>query len=564
MKMFKDKSLAIIGSCSSLYLYKEIQEDFKEVYYSFANKDSTSIYDAINDSSSVVNKKRFDIYMIDINDTIRQILFNTASSSLNDKDDTFYDESMEQILFQYETSIQNLKDKYKNIVIIINKYIINPYNNKLFSYKYTSNILKNYYKYGYTLYDLVNKHNDVYLYDSDIISNVYLKYTLAPPNHSYSGKFGEIYGSHIDPKISKEQRELFLNILTGIYRKNEIKCVVVDLDNTMWQGVFLESNKNKCKLNLFRAQILFQLYKQGIILCVCSKNNPDEKTLEELKAILKSISTHILIYKVNWKPKSENLREITKELNISPKNIAFFDDQEFERNEVKSNFPEINVFTDEELDTILLNGRFNVPIISDESTTRTEKYKLNIKRDQEELKNTENNNSGDNYINYLKTLNFEISITSAKTEDNYIRAFELIQRTNQQNITIKRLTLDEIKEFNKENEILLFNLKDKFGEYGIICCILLKKINNNTYEIYEFAMSCRAMGKKIEESILVYVNNYALTQKINSIKCNYIENEKNKSFMKQFIDFGYIKQDNEMIYNVKENKEYSEWIKIVK
>jgi FkbH-like protein len=560
--MFKDKSLAIIGSCSSAYLYKEIQEEFKEVYYSFANKDYTSIYDAINDPSSVINQKQFDIYMIDINDTIRQILFNPASSSLNNKEASFYHESIEQIVFQYEKSIQHLKDKYKNIVIVINKYVINPYNNKLFSYKYTSNILKNYYAYGYALYDIVNKHNDVYLYDSDIISNVYFLNTLSSPSHAFSGKFGEIYGSHINPEISKKQHELFINILTGIYRINEIKCVVVDLDNTMWEGVFLESNKNKCMLNLFRAHVLYQLYHQGIILCVCSKNNPDDKTIDELKAILQSISTHILIYKVNWNPKSENLKEIVKELNISPKNIAFFDDQEFERNEVKSSFPEINVFTDEDLDTILLNGRFNVPIISNESTTRTEKYKLNFKRDQEELKNTENNNSDDNYINYLKTLNFEISVTSAKTEDDFIRAFELIQRTNQQNITIKRLTLDEIKEFNKENEIILFNLKDKFGEYGIICCILLKKINNN-YEIYEFAMSCRAMGKKIEESILVYVNNYALTQKINSIKCNYIENEKNKSFMKQFIDFGYIKQENEMIYNVKENKEYSEWIKIV-
>ena len=122
--------------------------------------------------------------------------------------------------------------------------------------------------------------------------------------------------------------------------------------------------------------------------------------------------------------------------------------------------------------------------------------------------------------------------------------------------------MDEIKDFNKENKIILFNLKDKFGEYGIICCILLKKINN-TYEIFEFAMSCRAMGKKIEESILVYINNYSLSQKINSIKCSYIENEKNKSFMQQFVEFGYIKKSNELIYNVKDKKEYSEWIKLV-
>jgi FkbH-like protein len=500
--------------------------------------------------------------MIDINDTIRQIFFTPASCSLNQKELSYYDEALEQILFQYETSIQYLKNKYKNIVIIINKYIINPYNNQLFSYKFNSNILKNYYKFGYTLYDLVNKHNDVYIYDSDIISNVYFKYTLSSPNHAYSGKFGEIYGSHINPKISKEQRELLINILTGIYRKNEIKCVVVDLDNTMWEGVFLESKLNKCKLNHFRTNVLRQLYRQGIVLCVCSKNNSDEKTLEELKAILQSVSKSILIYKVNWNPKSENLREIAKELNISPKNIAFFDDQAFERDEVKTSFPEINVFTDNDLDTILLNGRFNVPIISKESTKRTEQYRLNFKRNEEENKNSSNN--GDKYIEYLKTLNFEISTNhSVKTEDEYIRAFELIQRTNQQNITTKRLSLDQIKEFNKKHEIVLFSMSDKFGEYGVICCILLKKVNNS-YQIFEFAMSCRAMGKKIEEALFTYLNNYAFLHNITNITCNYVENEKNKSFMQKFIDFGYVKQNNEIIYTVNGKSEYPKWIKIIK
>lgn len=479
---------------------------------------------------------------------------------MNENPPSFYNDSIEQIIFQYQHSIEHLTNKYNNIVIIINKYIINPYNNKLFSYKYDSNILKHYYKYGYLLYDLVNKYSNVYIYDTDIISNVYFVNTLSAPRHCYSGKFGEIYGSHINPDIAEQQYNLLINILKGIYRINEIKCVVADLDNTMWEGIYLESNIQKCKLNHFRMNVLFQLLKQGIILCVCSKNNPDEKTLEELKSMLNSISKHILIYKVNWKPKSENIREISEKLNIDIKNIAFFDDQEFERNEVLNSLPGINVYTDTDLDTILLNGDFNTPIISLESSDRTQKYRLNFKRDDEEEKKNVKNNNTDNYYNYLKTLDFNISVKNADTNDDFIRAFELIQRTNQQNITIKRLTLDEIKEFSKNNIVILFSLTDKFGEYGIICCILLKKINNY-YEIYEFAMSCRAMGKKIEESILVYLNNYCLSQKINTIKCNFIENDKNKSFIQYFIDFGYIKQDSGLIYNIKENKKYPEWIK---
>jgi FkbH-like protein len=207
----------------------------------------------------------------------------------------------------------------------------------------------------------------------------------------------------------------------------------------------------------------------------------------------------------------------------------------------------------------LLNGQFNTPIISAESSARTEKYKTNFKRDDEEAKNVKTNNM-ENYSNYLKSLDFNFSVKNADTADDFIRAFELIQRTNQQNITIKRLTLDEIKEFSKNNKILLFTLNDKFGEYGIICCILLKQINDY-YEIFEFAMSCRAMGKKIEESILVYLNNYCLSQQINTIKCDFIENEKNKTFLQYFIDFGYIKNDSSLIYNIKENKTYPEWIK---
>ena len=558
--MFKNKSIAFIGSCSSAHVYRKIKKnDFKELYYSYMSRESVSIYDSINNPSSVINNKQFDIYMIDINDTIRQILFRPAASSFNENPPSFYDDSIEKIIFQYQSSIEHLINKYNNIVIIINKYIINPYNNKLFSYKYDSNILKNYYKYGYLLYELVNKYSNVYMYDTDIISNVYFVNTLSAPRHAYSGNFGEIHGSHLNPDIADQQYNLLINILKGIYRINEIKCVVVDLDNTMWEGTYLESNINKCKLNHFRSSVLFQLYKQGIIICVCSKNNSDEKTLADLKSILDSISKCILIYKVNWNPKSENLKEIAQKLNIDVKNIAFFDDQEFERNEVSTNLPGINVYTDIDLDTILLNGQFNTPIISAESSARTEKYKTNFKRDDEEAKNVKTNNM-ENYSNYLKSLDFNFSVKNADTADDFIRAFELIQRTNQQNITIKRLTLDEIKEFSKNNKILLFTLNDKFGEYGIICCILLKQINDY-YEIFEFAMSCRAMGKKIEESILVYLNNYCLSQQINTIKCDFIENEKNKTFLQYFIDFGYIKNDSSLIYNIKENKTYPEWIK---
>jgi FkbH-like protein len=553
--MFNNKELCIIDSCSLLYFYKELLKKniFSKIYYSYIQKNSTSIYENIINKDSIIYKKEFDIYIIGINDTLRQQLFNKVSSSINSPIN--YEEILNKNIECIIYSINEIKKLYNKSVIFISIYPFNAYNNKLFSYKYSENIISIYHKYCYLIYNIANKNNDVYILDTNIIKNVYDINTLKPPKSNYSGIFGEIYGSHLNPDISELLVDLFISKLNTIYNYNQIKAVIVDLDNTLWEGVYLESEK--VKLNIFRVNCLYQLHLQGILLCICSKNNEDEITFNNIKNILGSISNHILIYKINWNPKSQNIKEIVNQLNISPKNVAFFDDQEFERSEVNTNYPDINVYDDKKLDYILLDGKFNSIHISDDSKNRKNQYELNIKRDK-----YENKNNFDKYIYYIKSLNFELSFL--EYEPTYLdRVYELIKRTNKQNFTLKRYDICDIKNFvsDKNNSIFIYKLKDIFGNYGIICVILLI-FKNSECIIDEFAMSCRAFGKKIEKSIFTHLNNTLFNKNIKKISTCIFETNDNSNIIKELNDFNFIKNNNNMSYNINGILSYPEWIKL--
>jgi len=554
--------LCIVESCilKSTYdcLTQKHKNYFNKIYYSFQNKESTSIYDTINDSNSLIYKEKFDVYIIGIGDTLRQEFFTNISSGINNFTKNEYNEILESNIKKIIKSIDVLNSLYEGINIILNIYPINVFNNKLFSYKYNENCIKFYSKYLYLMYEIPENYKNVYILDSNVISNTKGIYNLKSPSHRFSGKFGEIYGSHLNSSIGPEMAKLIISIINGIYKKQEIKAVIVDLDNTMWDGVLLESNKKSVKLNLFRANVLYQLHRQGIILCVCSKNNNDDETLQKIKILLGSISKYILIYKVNWEPKSHNIKDIINKLNIGANSIAFFDDQEFERNEVKQNCPEINIFTDDDIDTILINGRFNSIIISEESQSRNNQYLLNFKRNDEE-KNIQN--SHEDYISYIKSLNFKLT-SSFFDEKKLNRVYELISRTNQQNFTLKRFTIEEIEKFSKEknNEILIYSLSDKFGSYGTICSILLTHEKDECV-IKEFALSCRAMGKKIEHSILVSLNNYLFSKGVNILKTLVVENNKNDKIIEELLFLGFRKGNNNIYkFNMTKKLDFPDWI----
>lgn len=260
---------------------------------------------------------------------------------------------------------------------------------------------------------------------------------------------------------------------------------------------------------------------------------------------------------INWKPKSENIKYIQKKLSIGIETIALFDDSHFEREEVKFNAPGARVYTDEEIYDSVRYHEFNFYKISDDAKGRVKKYKDNVVRDDDEKENVDN---FENLNDYLMSLDFKISFDHNKKID-LTRVFELVQRTNQQNITMKRRSTDEIISYIKQNNILTIQLKDKFGNYGMIGTIMYS-IDGNKGIIDELAISCRALGKKVEECIITYLANHLKSYKVDTVIIDVIQTEKNKAFVDIFLKYGFVKDGNRIVYKIDENRSHPKWFTI--
>ena len=296
------------------------------------------------------------------------------------------------------------------------------------------------------------------------------------------------------------------------------------------------------------------------------KNDPDD--LNIIKEALKSspgFLRNIVCFKINWNPKSENILEISKTLNIGLNSIAFFDDSAFERNEVTARLPHVKVFTDQDLAYF-----YKLPIfqqlgkVTDTGKNRIAMYQTEFKRQEEyESKNMtfeEFLYESDLQISF-KTVNERISgaDVGVGVVDSGIldRVVEILSRTNQLNVTLKRTDRNQVEKYyqSKDHVIQLVSMRDKYGDYGIIGVYIIE-IGQYSSEIIEFALSCRGMGRKIENALLVnlllHVNanadvdvdsnaDLATDIRARTIKINVSETNKNQNLITVLKSYGFVK-----------------------
>lgn len=341
---------------------------------------------------------------------------------------------------------------------------------------------------------LISKFSrDIYLLD--------FKYLIAKVgiNNSYNKKnmyrWNAPYSSALICELANEIKKW--RLITNNITK---KCIVLDCDNVLWKGVISEDGITNIKLGNYGVgkiykdfqKYLLYLYRHGIILAVASKNDEidvmrmfrehDEMVLKE-----KNISC----FQVNWNNKVDNIKAIASFLNIGLDSIVFIDDSKYEINAVKNLLPEVlpiefkpeSVYN--ALNCININSYVDDKIIESRMAT----YKTNVKR--EILKK-----NSKNYEDYLEKLETEILISIAKdTELN--RIAELTQRTNKCT-NGKRYNVNELNTKLKEREYLLYSVKvkDKFSDLGLVGAI---GIENSTLDL--FTLSCRALGRKVEEKM---------------------------------------------------------------
>lgn len=274
----------------------------------------------------------------------------------------------------------------------------------------------------------------------------------------------------------------------------EVKCVVWDLDNTVWEGTLLESDRVCLRSDI--KNLLKELDARGILNSIASKNNHDD-AIAKLKEF--EIEHYFLYPEIHWNAKSESIKNIKKNLNIGFDTIMFIDDQLFELDEVASSIPEVECVNANRITELLATKRLNPKFITEDSKRRRLMYLEDITRN-----NIEQDYKGPQE-SFLKSLDLRFVISEAKEED-LKRAEELTVRTNQLNATGKTYDYDELDQFRKSevHKLYVCELVDKYGSYGKIGLALVE--NADVYwNLKLLLMSCRVMSRGVGSVLLTYI-----------------------------------------------------------
>ncbi|MFH1355683.1 MAG: HAD-IIIC family phosphatase [bacterium] len=298
-----------------------------------------------------------------------------------------------------------------------------------------------------------------------------------------------------------------LAAIVGTILGKSRKCLVLDLDNTLWGDVIGDVGVEGIKLGqgdpLGEAFIDFQTYcrrlkERGVVLAVCSKNNYETACTpfkEHPEMVLKLNDFGAFI--ANWEDKATNLKRIALELNLGTDSIVFVDDNPAERALVKKYLPEVAVPempSDPALYRRVLDEHhyFEILTLSQEDLTRTSYYLVDKKRKQQEL-------ATNDISDFLKSLEQECEV-GPFDEINLQRIVQLINKTNQWNLTTQRLTEGEVRGFinNPSYHTYWVRHRDKFGDSGLISVVIAEK-KGSEFDIQTWLMSCRVINRGIED-----------------------------------------------------------------
>lgn len=272
-----------------------------------------------------------------------------------------------------------------------------------------------------------------------------------------------------------------------------VKCVVWDLDNTLWDGTLIETdNTDELKIKDGVLETIKQLDERGIIQSVASKNDHDAawEIVEKL-----GVSEYFLYPQIHWNAKSGSIEQIAKSLNIGIDSLALIDDSVFEREQVNSVWKQVRTYDALEIDNLLDYPEFKV-MVTEESKKRRAMYQAEEKRN--ELKVSGNNDT----IEFLKKCHLKIKLFVPKSDTEIMRCYELVVRTNQLNMSGKKYTKEEFNEIlNRTGHMnFAFSCADDFGEYGIVG-FGQYRVEDKKLIFTEFAMSCRVAGKYVESGL---------------------------------------------------------------
>jgi FkbH-like protein len=318
---------------------------------------------------------------------------------------------------------------------------------------------------------------------------------------------------------------------------NARKCLALDLDNTLWGGVVGEDGIHGIRIGQGNAEgeaflefqrTILALKDRGIILAVCSKNNPED--VDEVFRVRKDMALSpddFSVMQVNWEDKHINLQKIADELNIGTDSIVFMDDNPVECELIRQVLPEVKTVQlsgepAEYADTLRKLADFEKLIITKEDAQKGTQYRGNVQRERKK-------SSVSNIHDFLESLGTNISIEAA-SQNTLPRVHQLFSKTNQFNTTTRRYSPADIESFINDpaRELNTIHVRDNFGDMGIVGQYLVK-LSGDIATIESFVISCRALGREIESFIMNKIKqDYLDCGRCSVINAQFIPTAKNK------------------------------------
>lgn len=400
-------------------------------------------------------------------------------------------------------------------------------------------------KLNYLLTQGCQEAKNTFLIDLDALQTALGRSTFADPKLYYVAKMPISLAAL--PAAAKLVVDV-VRSLQGVVKK----CLVLDLDNTLWGGVIGDDGLSGIQIGELGTGHAFsdfqkwlkELKNRGILLTVCSKNNEDtaKEPFEKHPEMVLRLEDFSM-FVANWEDKARNIRTIQQSLNIGMDSMVFLDDNPFERELVRTMIPEITVPElpeDPALYLQYLRGLdlFETASYSREDAGRTEQYREKAQRAAFEA-------AFQSYDDYLEALQMRAS-AAAFDPFHYPRIAQLTQRSNQFNLRTVRYTEAEIEALAQDDSRigLYFTLKDKFGDHGLISVVVLEKQPEDTLFISEWLMSCRVLKRGMEEFIVDKILSVAAQQGFRRVVGEYIPTPKNAMVKDLYEQLGFARLEN--------------------
>jgi FkbH-like protein len=346
--------------------------------------------------------------------------------------------------------------------------------------------------------------SNVYFYDvKKLIARIGLQNT-------YNFKLGFLY----QMPYTKDFINLVSSELVSFIHfigKQEKKAIFIDCDNTLWLGILgedglegIQCDRNHKGVLFFQFQeFLLEKKKEGFILGLCSKNNESDvkEAFEKLNMPLKW--DDFVVKKVNWLNKSDNLKEAAKELNIGLDSFIFIDDNEFELQSINTLTPSVYTLK-------LQNDYDSFLLLSDDySFKRKRLTKEDLEKNDQYFAEQQRNSIKEtvqSFEDYLASLAIKLDITINNISD-FTRISQLTEKTNQFNFNKETFSIRALEQYSEQDNLIYgLRVADKFGDYGLVGLILID-VKQKKAILHNFLLSCRALGRQIEDDFFDFVLN---------------------------------------------------------